>query len=313
MAEPDEFDLIERYFAPLATAAGAYGLRDDAALLSPPPGMDLVLTTDALIEDVHYMSATAPENIAAKLFAVNLSDLAAKGATPTACLLTFGPRRQIHENWIAAFAEETGNQLAAHNIMLLGGDTVAAPTHAVFSLTLIGTIATGEMVRRSGAQAGDDIYVTGTVGQGFIGLQDARAGKVTLFREMFERPQPPLAFGIAAAPHLTAAADISDGLAADLGHICHASGLGMQVNLSTVPLADPDWAAPDELLTGGDDYQMIFTANPTKREKLQKLAADCDTRLTRIGVTVAGNAVQFLDAAGAVHELTLAGYRHFSE
>jgi len=151
------------------------------------------------------------------------------------------------------------------------------------------------------------------VGQGFIGRQHARAGEVSAFRGVFERPQPPVAFGIAARPYLTAAADISDGLAADLEHICKASGLGMEINLSAVPLADPHWPVPDELLTGGDDYQMIFTANPADREKLQKLAADCETRLTRIGVTVAGHNVQFLDAAGAVHELTVAGYRHFSK
>ena len=179
MSQKNEFDLIRDYFAPLAKDSGALGLQDDAALYSPTVGHELVLTTDTIIEGVHYLPDTQPDKIAAKLFGVNVSDLAAKGATPKACLLNFAPHKNVSEDWIAAFAQQVEVALSTYHIQLLGGDTVAAPDKAMFSLTLMGEVATGGMIQRAGAKIGDDIFVTGTIGHGFIGLEDAKAGRLS--------------------------------------------------------------------------------------------------------------------------------------
>ena len=154
MSQKNEFDLIRLYFAPLADDKGALNLQDDAALYIPTPGNELVLTTDTIIEGVHYLPDTPPEKIAAKLFGVNVSDLAAKGAKPKACLINFTPHKNISEAWIAEFTAQVGAALKAYDIKLLGGDTVAAPNQAMFSLTLIGEVASGGMVQRGGAKSG---------------------------------------------------------------------------------------------------------------------------------------------------------------
>ena len=298
MSQKNEFDLIRHYFAPLADDKGALNLQDDAALYTPTPGNELVLTTDTIIEGVHYLPDTPPEKIAAKLFGVNVSDLAAKGGTPKACLINFAPRKNIGEAWIAAFAEQVGVALKAYDIKLLGGDTVAAPDQAMFSLTLIGEVASGAMVQRAGAKIGDDIFVTGTVGHGFIGLEDAKAERSSPFRDLFECPQPPLAFALVAASYMSAAVDVSDGLAADLGHICRASVCGMQINLPAIPFADP--ASKDLLaqLNGGDDYQLAFTAASENHEKLKQLAAEQNIQLSKIGHITEGSDFILLNSDG---------------
>jgi thiamine-monophosphate kinase len=257
-----------------------------------------VLTTDTIIEGVHYLPDTPPEKIAAKLFGVNVSDLAAKGGTPKACLINFAPRKNICEAWIAAFAEQVGAALKAYDIKLLGGDTVAAPDQAMFSLTLIGEVASGAMVQRAGAKIGDDIFVTGTIGHGFIGLEDAKAERSSPFRDLFECPQPPLAFALVAASYMSAAVDVSDGLAADLGHICRASVCGMQINLPAIPFADP--ASKDLLaqLNGGDDYQLAFTAASENHEKLKQLAAEQNIQLSKIGHITEGSEFILLNSDG---------------
>ena len=299
MSQKNEFDLIRHYFAPLAYDKGALNLQDDAALYIPTLGTELVLTTDTIIEGVHYLPDTPPEKIAAKLFGVNVSDLAAKGATPKACLINFAPHKNVSEVWIAAFAEQVGAALKAYNIKLLGGDTVAAPDQAMFSLTLIGEVASGGMVQRGGAKIGDDIFVTGTIGHGFIGLEDAKAERLSPCRDLFEYPQPPLAFALAAASYMSAAVDISDGLAADLGHICKASVCGMQIDLPAIPFADP--ASNDLLaqLNGGDDYQLAFTAAFENHDTLKQLAADQSIQLTKIGQITNGNGLILLDSDGS--------------
>ena len=167
----NESELIAKYFSPLALSEGALSLQDDAAFYRVPKGQDLILTHDILVEGVHYLPQTSPENIALKLCAVNISDLAAKGATPKACLLGFSPSMQVDENWIACFARAFGKQLKRYGISLLGGDSVALPSGASFALTLLGHVPQGQMIKRSGAQIGDDIYVSGVIGRGALGLQ----------------------------------------------------------------------------------------------------------------------------------------------
>lgn len=298
MSQKNEFDLIRHYFAPLADDKGALNLQDDAALFIPTPGNELVLTTDTIIEGVHYLPDTSPEKIAAKLFGVNVSDLAAKGATPKACLINFAPHKNISEAWIAAFAEQVGAALKAYDIKLLGGDTVAAPNQAMFSLTLIGEVASGGMVQRAGAEIGDDIFVTGTIGHGFIGLEDAKAERSSPSRDLFEYPQPPLAFALVAASYMSAAVDVSDGLAADLGHICKASVCGMQIDLSAIPFADPASKNLLAQLNGGDDYQLAFTAASENHDKLKQLAAEQSIQLSKIGHVTDGSDLILLNSDG---------------
>lgn len=298
MSQKNEFDLIRHYFAPLADDKGALNLKDDAALFIPTHGNELVLTTDTIIEGVHYLPDTSPEKIAAKLFGVNVSDLAAKGATPKACLINFAPYKNISEVWIAAFAEQVGAALKAYDIKLLGGDTVAAPNQAMFSLTLIGEVASGGMVQRAGAEIGDDIFVTGTIGHGFIGLEDAKAERSSPCRDLFEYPQPPLAFALVAASYISAAVDVSDGLAADLGHICKASVCGMQIDLSAIPFADPASKNLLAQLNGGDDYQLAFTATSENHDKLKQLAAEQSIQLSRIGNVTDGSDLILLNSEG---------------
>ncbi|EJW20354.1 hypothetical protein IMCC14465_18830 [alpha proteobacterium IMCC14465] len=319
MSQKNEFDLIRKYFAPLAEAEGAFGLQDDAALYSPTHGYDLVLTTDTIIEGVHYLPDTPPEKIAAKLFGVNVSDLTAKGATPKVCLLNFAPHQNVTEGWIAAFADQVGVALKTYNISLLGGDTVAAPDKAMFGLTLIGEVATGCMVQRAGAKSGEDVFVTGTIGHGYIGLEDAKAGRSSLCRDLFEHPQPPLAFALAAAPYISSAVDVSDGLAADLGHICKASGCGMALNISAIPFADEDPMYLMAQLNGGDDYQLAFTAASENYDALMQVAVDHGIQLVKIGHVVDGKELILLDSDGAalkqpfsdLSENGFSGFSHF--
>ena len=316
----DELDLIARYFAPLA-ADGAFSLQDDAACYSCPPDKQLIVTHDALTENVHFLPTTEPADIAAKLFAVNLSDLAAKAAEPAACLLTFAPHKTVSPDWVAAFATETGRQLKQWDIALLGGDTIAMPQGSFFALTLWGVVAPNAMVRRAGAQMGDDVYVSGTIGKGWLGLRDAKQDikqdvkenvkqnikqnapqniktKKTIYQCHYERPEPRLALGLALRPYIHAATDISDGLLADLTHICTASALGMTIQLEAIPFADKAPELRDFLITGGDDYELIFTAPPQNRASIEACATQIDIAISRIGQVIAGKEVVFLDAQG---------------
>lgn len=311
MPQEKEFDLINRHFAPLAKTKGALGLLDDAAFYEPAQGRELVLTTDTIVESVHYLPDTPPELVAAKLFGVNISDLAAKGATPKACLLTFAPPKNTSDGWIAAFAGRVGEELKTYGIALLGGDTVASPGHAVFGLTLVGEVAPGAMVTRAGARPGDGVFVTGTVGHGFLGLEDARAGRASPFRTLFEQPRPPLSFALEAAGCFSSAVDVSDGLIQDLGHICRASGCGMRIETAAVPFADPAREDRFPQLTGGDDYQLAFTAAPDDWEALRQMAARKDVALTPIGKVAAGDRPVLLDADGREIPFSGFGFSHF--
>lgn len=299
----NEVDFIARYFAPLA-AEGAFALQDDAACYNCPPDKQLVVTHDALTENIHFLPTTDPADIAAKLFAVNLSDLAAKAAEPAACLLTFAPHKTVSPDWVAAFANETGRQLKQWDIALLGGDTIAMPQTSLFALTLWGLVAPNAMVRRAGAQAGDDVYVSGTIGKGWLGLRDAQRNieqnikEKTIYQCHYERPAPRLALGLALRPHIHAATDISDGLFADLTHICTASALGMTIQLEAIPFADNAPELRDFLITGGDDYELIFTAPPENRASIEACATQTDIAISRIGQVIAGEEVVFLDAQG---------------
>ncbi len=328
-----EFDLIARYFAPIAAAfPGALGLKDDVALFDPPAGARLVVTADAMVAGVHFFENDPPDLIARKLMRVNLSDLAAKGATPYACLLTIClPPIYLpggtEEGWVAAFAKGLAADAAEYAFPLAGGDTTRTPGPLTLSLTAVGLMPVGRApLLRSGAQAGDIVFVTGTIGDAHLGLalqQGEFAGLAGAHRaaliERYRLPLPRVAFGqaLAAVPGVHAAADVSDGLVADLGHICAASGLAARFVAADVPVSPAAMAALPEaesrvrLLTGGDDYEMLFTAAPEAERAVRDVALGLGVAVTAIGRIEPGNGVTVLDGAGQVISLMRKGYRHF--
>ncbi len=321
-----EFDLIARYFAPLAGPEGL-GLKDDAALLRPPPGMDLVLTADANVAGVHFLANEAPDIAARRLLRTNLSDLAAKGARPLGYLLTLALPASADEAWIAGFAAGLAADQATYGVALYGGDTVATPGPVVASITAIGAVARGRMLRRSGARAGDDLYVTGCIGDGVFGLEAAcgrlealDAAANAYLADRYRLPSPRVAFGMALAEAggATGAADISDGLVADAGHIAEASGVAIEITAVAVPLSAPVrmllHSRPEglaEAITGGDDYELVFTAPKAARPEIEAVAARTGVRGTRIGRVLAGAAdVTVLDRDGLPMRFERRGYVH---
>ncbi|ABS64522.1 thiamine-monophosphate kinase [Parvibaculum lavamentivorans DS-1] len=324
---PSEFALIEDLFAPLAAGApGAYGLKDDAALFSPSPDHETVLTVDAMVAGVHFLPDDPPETVARKLLRVNLSDLAAKGATPRGYLLVTAWRAETSVDWMRGFAAGLMEDQNLFGISLWGGDTVTTTGPMTLSLTAIGEVAAGQMIRRGGARPGDDIYVTGTVGDAALGLSVLRgaldmpdtADAAHLVRR-YREPEPRTAFGPKLCGVAHAALDVSDGLMADLGHICEVSGTGARINMESVPLSRAARAAlardprlVEAVAGGGDDYEILFAAPPDRASKIGAIAAESGISATRIGtMTEQSDGVSAIDGAGNKIALKQLGYRHF--
>ena len=322
----DEFSLIAKYFAPLAASApGAYGLGDDAASFMPSPGMELVLTVDAIVEGVHFLASDLAPDVARKLLRVNLSDLAAKGARPLGYLLTTAWKSDTSVEWIAGFARGLADDQQEFGIALWGGDTVSTPGPLSFSLTAIGEIKQGAMLRRSGAVLGDDIYVTGTIGDSSLGLAVAQdrlsvaMDDATMLLARYHIPQPRVMFGQALVGYAHSALDVSDGLMADLGHLCAQSQLGAHIEATRVPVSP--WAQTclglsshwlETILTGGDDYELLFTAPTSAAQDIDSLALQLNLGVTRIGTMVeAAKGIIALDAQGQPISYKNAGFRHF--
>ena len=312
---PEEFGLIARHFRPLA-GPGGLDLLDDAALLAPPPGRELVLTVDAMIEGVHFLSDDPPDLVGRKLLRVNLSDLAAKGAAPLGYLMTVSARREMPDAWFASFAAGLYADQRAFGIALLGGDTTSTPGPLSLSLTAIGHVPPGGMVRRAGARPGDGVWVTGTIGDGALGLRAIRgdvADPGGTLADRYRLPRPRL--GVAARAHVRAAMDVSDGLLQDLGHLCRASGIGAQIEAASVPLskaaaaAGPAWF--ETCVTGGDDYELLLAVGPEQEEALRSAASANGTSVSRIGQFVAGGGVRMMDAAGRERSFARGGWSHF--
>lgn len=325
---PGEFDLIARHFAPLAAAApGALGLQDDAFTFQPPAGMDLVLTADALTAGVHFLRSDPPDLIARKMLRVNLSDLAGKGARPLGYLMTTAFDDGIDDMWVANFAEGLARDQAEFGIALWGGDTIATPGPLALTATLIGCVPAGRALRRAGARPGDRILVTGTIGDGSFGLAAHRGELADLtwqargfLAQRYLVPEPRVAIGRMAAEQALAHAgmDISDGLVADLRHMCKASGCGARVEVATIPLsealAEMVAASPALIasaLTGGDDYELLLAVPPDRLADLFEVATRAGTRLTDIGVFTNGSAVELNDRDGMPLTLESAGFTHF--
>ncbi|MEH2626618.1 thiamine-monophosphate kinase [Bradyrhizobium sp. AZCC 1719] len=318
--------LIARYFRPLATDPGAFRLDDDAAALKPS-GDDIVVTTDAIVEGVHFLPDDPPDAVARKALRVNLSDLAAKGATPAGFVLTLA-LRSADEGWLKPFAAALGEDTRQFACPLLGGDTVSTPGPLMVSVTAFGRVPPGKMVHRSGAKPGEQVMVTGTIGDGGLGLAILRGGKVhaaadTAAREMlvarYRVPQPRVAMAEIVREYASASMDISDGLAGDLTKLCGASGVSAVIDLEQVPLSGAarglvsrGIVGLETLIVGGDDYEILCTIPKEHVEVFEAAAQRAGVALSSIGTIVAGSAVpKFVDKEGKEIALERLSYSHF--
>jgi thiamine-monophosphate kinase len=323
-----EDSLIARYFKPLATDPGAFGLVDDAAVLSSS-GDDIVITTDAVVEGVHYLATDPPGTIARKALRVNLSDLAAKGAVPAGFVLTLALRSK-EDAWLRPFADALGEDSRAFACPLLGGDTVSTPGPQMISITAFGRVPRGRMVGRTGARPGDHILVTGTIGDAALGLDVLTGGAVaealasdSAAREAlvsrYRVPQPRNLLAQAVRDHASAAMDVSDGLAGDLTKLCAASGVSAAVEVARVPLSAAaaglvtrNVVCVETLLAGGDDYEVLCTVPPAQSDALMAAGQAAGLAVTIIGTIVAGHErPRFLDGQGQELALKRLSYSHF--
>ena len=330
-----EFELIERYFKRSERAASssvALGIGDDCALLQPAAGMQLAVSTDMLVAGRHFFHNVDPRTLGHKALAVNLSDLAACGARPLAFTLALS-LPDVNESWLKAFSEGLFALADEHACTLIGGDTTKGPLN--ICIAVFGELPTGQALLRSGACAGDDIYVSGTLGDANLALRTL-LGELALpaevlqkTRQRLEQPTPRIALGQALRGLASACADISDGLVGDLSHILKASGVGAAVNtpiamqlvaLSAVAkraegLFDLNISETDLLqsvLSGGDDYELVFTAAPSLRAEVSAASAASQTPVTRIGHIDAERGLRLVDGSGAVQDVAFAAFDHFA-
>jgi thiamine-monophosphate kinase len=322
--------LIARYFRPLATHPGALGLLDDAATITPPAGSDVVLKADAIVGGVHFFADDPPDMIAKKALRVNLSDLAAKGASPAGFLLSLALPQALGADWLEGFARGLGEDAKAYRCPLLGGDTDRTPGPVTISIAAFGILPCGTMVRRSGAQPGDLVVVTGTIGDAALGLllrrdPDTAIGWQLDHRQrdhLIERyllPQPRSVIAEALRQHASAAMDVSDGLVGDLGKLCVASAMAADIEVARVPLSGAarkalagDPSLIETVLTGGDDYEVVATVPAKGRDALMAAAKAAGVALTEIGMVRTDRpGVHFLDRAGKPLLFKKPSFSHF--
>ncbi|MCP1969416.1 thiamine-phosphate kinase [Bradyrhizobium elkanii] len=323
-----EDSLIARYFKPLATDPGAFGLDDDAAALRAD-GEDIVVTTDAIVEGVHFLPDDPPDTLARKALRVNLSDIAAKGAVPAGFVLTLA-LRGAEEAWLKPFARALGEDAADFGCPLLGGDTVSTPGPLMISITAFGRVPQGTMVHRAGAQAGDRVFVTGTIGDAALGLDVLRGGPVAaaladdvvgrdFLAARYRVPQPRNALAKAVRTHASAAMDVSDGLAGDLAKLCAASGVAAVINVPSVPLSSAAAGLLarkaidiETLVAGGDDYELLCAVPSDHVDAFLRDARQAKIAVTAIGGLIAGSSPpSFLDGQGRELKLKRLSYSHF--
>lgn len=316
----DEFGLIADLFAPLSRSyPGAMGLTDDAAFMPPVNGVDTVVTMDAMVAGVHFFPDDPADLIARKLVRVNLSDLAAKGAQPFALMLAVAFPIGISAQWARDFARGLAQDCQDFSVALIGGDTVSTPGPLTLSLTAFGHVPAGQGILRRGARVGDRIWVSGTIGDGALGLL-AHQGRLSdpdghlLSRYLLPRPRIGLAIPLRGVAH--AAMDVSDGLVQDLGHLCAVSGVGARLMADWVPLSVAARAVAGDhmstVLTGGDDYEILFTAPPSADTVLQQISQQADIPLTVIGQVIDGAGVAVHDRDDRPISVARTGWRHFS-
>jgi thiamine-monophosphate kinase len=321
-----EFGRIRQFFAPLA-GLGSLDLTDDAALLDCPAGYHLVVTVDQAVEGVHFLPDDPPESVAKKLLRRNLSDLAAMGATPRHYLLTSALPASRGDDWVRRFAQGLAEDQHRYGVALLGGDSTSTAGPTALTLTAVGQVASGREIRRSGAKPGDRVWVSGTIGDAFLGLKVLRgdgdlkglgAAHAAALANRFRLPEPRTELGPCLGGIASAMIDVSDGLIADLAHICETSGCAATVVLAKVPFSAAaltilaeEWVPADALVTGGDDYELLFTAPPEEHDEIISLARSLGLSITEIGAIAEGEGVRLLDGAGGEIDVETGGWRHF--
>ena len=321
-----EDHLIAKFFAPIATHPGALGLSDDAAFIKPPAGCDLVLKTDAIIGGVHFFPDDAAHTVASKALRVNLSDLAAKGARPLGFLLSLALPKETGDDWLADLANGLRGDAVLFGCPLFGGDTDRTPGPAMISIAMFGSVPEGTMVRRAGARPGDLVFVSGTIGDGALGLLvrrgDAGANLEAAHRQhlvsRYLLPQPRNALAEAVRTHASASMDVSDGLAGDLAKLCRVSQVAATVEVARVPQSDAAKAVigtdpnlRETALTGGDDFEILCTVPPDRADSFRAAAKAANVPVTEIGVIAAGEGVQFRDAQGKALTFKHTSFSHF--
>jgi thiamine-monophosphate kinase len=330
---PGEFELIARYFAPLARGfPGAYGLLDDAAVISPASNNELVVKTDTIVAGIDFPCGDPADLVARKALRVNLSDLAAKGAIPRAYLLDLILPKTVEEAWVAAFAAGLAHDQAEYGVHLIGGDTSSTSGPVTITITAFGEAPIGKIIRRGGAIVGDTVFVTGTIGDAALGLAlltdppPAQAASSAAFLiDRYRLPVPRVGLGPRLIGIASAGLDISDGLVADLRHLCDVSGVSAVIEAGAVPLSPAARLAmaghPERLataLTGGDDYEILFTAPQGMATRIGELSRSTGVPITRIGRLTALPAgdrpsVQVLDDSGRPLNLISEGWTHFGK
>ncbi len=328
--ESAEDRLIRQFFKPIATHPGALGLSDDAAFLAAPEGTDLVLKTDAIVGGVHFLPDDPPGEIARKALRVNLSDLAAKGAKPLGFLLSLAIPAKIGPDWLQAFSEGLKVDSKEFGIPLFGGDTDRTPGPVTVAIFVLGSVPRGTMTRRAGAKPGDRIYVTGTIGDGALGLRlhqdralEARWGlsqpDADHLRSRYRLPQPRLGIADVVRTHASAAMDVSDGLAGDFAKLCQVSGVSAEIEAGRVPLSpgarqalSTDGTLLETILTGGDDYEVLCTIAEDRVPSFERAAAKSGVAMTEIGRVTEGRAPPvFRDCSGKPMIFVRPSFSHF--
>lgn len=316
-----EFDIIRTFFNQpgLGATPGEVtrlGIGDDCALLSVPPGKELALSMDTLVEKIHFPENAPPELLAWRALSVNLSDLAAMGATPVGFTLSLA-MPEVNESWLQHFSKGLKNCAEKFQCPLLGGDTTKGPL--TMTIQVHGLVSSGQALVRSGARAGDSIYVSGSLGLAALAvIQFDEAQDQTLLEEAFYKPAPRLALGSGAAGLASAGIDISDGLLADLGHVCRASSKGAEIQLADIPVSpslQKSMSTEEALalaLTGGDDYELILTVPPSREGEMETLAHSVDTPLICIGKITDAEGITCFDAFGEQRTFQKSGYQHFN-
>ncbi len=327
-----EFDLIEKYFKPLASAeSGAGELANDAAVLSPKEGHHLVVTMDTLVSGVHFFEFTPPDFIAAKSLRVNLSDLAAMGAEPAWYTLSLSLPNAADgiygDNWLDSFAQALQVEQTHYGITLVGGDTVSTPGPLSLSITAMGWVKTGQAMKRSSARPGDIIYVSGAIGDATLGLavihgkfSELESSSLEILTERHNRPRPRLDLGQRLFGLASAAIDISDGLVQDLGHICLSSKVTATIHADNIPLSAVGQSITEiypemtgMMISGGDDYELLFCVPTERQQAVASLAEELNLSLTPIGVVdtlSVGKPVKVLNREGQELKIPTTGYRH---
>ncbi len=327
----DEFDIISQIFAPLSEKhQGAFNLEDDCAAYTPEPGHDLVLTKDTIVAGVHFFPDNPPASIARKALAVNISDLASKGATPEVYMMSISLPETIDRNWLIEFAVGLKSTQESYNLSLVGGDTVSTPGPLTISITMIGQVPAGRMVRRGTASPGDIIYISGTIGDSWAGLQlffdenQNLTDKLTEEQQKFLKnrylhPSARMELKEAVLSCASASMDISDGLGADLQKLLKASKAGADIYINKIPFSDATLSMlkdnqelMEAYINGGDDYEILATVNEEKAQEFEQKAEASKIPVTRIGrITDSQNTIKFYSETMELVELKLSGYNHF--